>query len=369
MSKLYMNNQERISYKLRAVYENYGYTRYEMSKFEEYDLYVRYGDSLISEGVITFTDLGGKLMALKPDVTLSIIKNGRGEDGVQKVYYDEKVYRVPKGGDGYREIPQIGLECMGEIDDFSVAEVLRLAGESLRELSPNSVLDVCHLGILSDMFEDWGVAKADRKLIAAALAEKNIHGLAEACAKAGVSEENAQLLCKVAAIYGPAYKALPALAAVLPEKYLAGIRNLDLLLDTLPMEIAAHVNIDFSAGTDFGYYNGVVFKGYIMGVPSAVLSGGQYGKLMKKMGRNGGAVGFAVYPDLLERLQEAESDSANTLLLYDDTSEISDVAAAAEYLRGLGMSVITARQMPQKASYKSVYKISNAEVRKIEDNA
>ena len=65
---------EKAIFALRELYSGHGYSQYKMSKFEEYDLYVRNKDSLISDGVITFTDTNGKLMAMKPDVTLSIIK-------------------------------------------------------------------------------------------------------------------------------------------------------------------------------------------------------------------------------------------------------------------------------------------------------
>ena len=89
---------EKTVFSLRELYGKYGYSQYKMSKFEEYDLYVRNKDFLISDHVITFTDTNGKLMALKPDVTLSIIKNSKDlPETVQKVYYDENVYRVSKG--------------------------------------------------------------------------------------------------------------------------------------------------------------------------------------------------------------------------------------------------------------------------------
>ncbi len=60
---------------LRALYSKFGYRPYRMSKFEEYDLYAGNRSFLPSGGVITFTDTNGRLMALKPDVTLSIAKN------------------------------------------------------------------------------------------------------------------------------------------------------------------------------------------------------------------------------------------------------------------------------------------------------
>ena len=69
--------QERIVYQLKSLFETYGYAQYKMNKFEEYDLYARNRDFLLSDSVLTFTDFGGKLMALKPDVTLSIVKNSQ----------------------------------------------------------------------------------------------------------------------------------------------------------------------------------------------------------------------------------------------------------------------------------------------------
>jgi ATP phosphoribosyltransferase regulatory subunit len=55
------------------------------------------------------------------------------------------------------------------------------------------------------------------------------------------------------------------------------------------------------------YYNGVAFQGYVRGVPSGVLSGGQYDRLLKRMGKGGRAIGFACYLDKLERLGEVRS--------------------------------------------------------------
>ena len=72
--------EESTVFALRSLYSKYGYSQYKMNKFEEYDLYVKNKDFLISDSVITFTDTNGKLMALKPDVTLSIIKNTKDEE-------------------------------------------------------------------------------------------------------------------------------------------------------------------------------------------------------------------------------------------------------------------------------------------------
>ena len=81
-----LKNEEKISFALRALYQRHGYAQYRMSRFEEYELYVNNKDFLISSDVITFNDTDGRLMALKPDVTLSIVRASRLHPGeVKKV--------------------------------------------------------------------------------------------------------------------------------------------------------------------------------------------------------------------------------------------------------------------------------------------
>ena len=66
---------EKAVFSMRNLFLKSGYRQFKMSKFEEYDFYSKNKDFLVADGVITFNDTNGKLLALKPDVTLSIIKN------------------------------------------------------------------------------------------------------------------------------------------------------------------------------------------------------------------------------------------------------------------------------------------------------
>ncbi len=52
---------------------------------------------------------------------------------------------------------------------------------------------------------------------------------------------------------------------------------------------------------DIDYYNGICSGGYIRNLPGCVLAGGQYDKAMKLFGKDGGAVGFAIYLDELTK--------------------------------------------------------------------
>ena len=54
------------------------------------------------------------------------------------------------------------------------------------------------------------------------------------------------------------------------------------------------VKIDFSIINDINYYCGIIFQGYVRRVPRMVLSGGRYDKLLKELGKDVGAIGFAL---------------------------------------------------------------------------
>ncbi len=304
-----LDGSEKIILALRALYREYGYTRYRMGKFEEYDLYSRNKDFLISEQVITFTDTNGKLMALKPDVTLSIIKNHRDEpDTLRKLCYNENVYRVSKGSNSFREIMQAGLECIGNVDVGCVGEMLLLAVKSLALCSKEFVLEVSHLDILRGFVDDVCDDAAVQRELLAHIGQKNAHGVTETCRAHGIPVGRAEPLCKLLGLYGRPEEVLPKLAALCKGK------GLDAELEELRAATSAlrgsglekRIQLDFSSVSNMNYYNGILCKGFIEGVPGSVLSGGQYDKLMQRMGRRSKAVGFAVYLDMLERLGDTE---------------------------------------------------------------
>ncbi len=305
---LIIRNDEKALFSLRSLYRSYGYSQFKMRKFEEYELYVRNKDFLISDSVITFTDTNGKLMALKPDVTLSIIKNTKDIPGVQKLYYNENVYRVSNRTHAFQEIMQVGLECMGDVNADCVLEVLTLAAESLKSISEISVLDVSHMGIISELLDKSGASCDGRQKMLKCIGDKNVHELAAVCKADFVPEEYIELLRKLTLTRGKPSEVLTEIKGMLrglvSDEAVSELEDLSTALEN--SSCGDMVSIDFSLVNDMNYYSGIVFKGFVNDIPESVLSGGQYDKLMKKMGRTSSAVGFAVYLDMLERMDEAE---------------------------------------------------------------
>lgn len=366
LQDLLISTHEKVSFSLRDLYSRYGYTQYKMSKFEEYDLYARNKDFLISDKVITFTDLSGKLMALKPDVTLSIVKNSMDEpDALQKLYYAENVYRAQKGAHAYKEIMQVGLECMGKVDDYCLCEVLTLATKSLLTISDNVVVNISHLGFLSDLIDGIGISVQNKTKAIQFVGQKNYHELSLLCREMQIDEEKIAKFLQIINTTGSPETVLPVISRlaagitdIAPVERL--LRVVQAIGDTDAKKI---LHFDFSVVDDLHYYNGLVFKGFVQGLPQSILSGGQYDKLMSKMNRRSCAIGFAVYMDMLERLDVGkESYDVDIVLIYEDGVEASELRSCVDSLIAQGNRVMAQQKVPQNVRYRQMMKYACGEV-------
>jgi ATP phosphoribosyltransferase regulatory subunit len=355
-----LSGDEKAVFALRSLYREHGFTQYKMNKFEEYDLYAENKDYLRSDDIITFTDTNGKLMALKPDVTLSIIKNcADSPDGIQKVYYNENVYRVSRRTRDFREIMQAGLECIGDVDDYAVYEVLTLAAESLRSISPEFILDISQLDIVGSAVDGLRVSEGGKKGLLKCIGEKNIHGITDICSSEGLDDASADTLRQLVNLSGEPAEAIRGMRG-LPgaENFSGAVSQLERVLGLMEdSDIAKHIRIDFSVINDMNYYNGIVFNGFVEGIPNSILSGGQYDRLMHKMGLRSEAIGFAVYLDSLEYLRSSEEsgEDADIVLAYEDGVDMKRLRDTREQLCDGGKRVLTVKAVPEKLRYKQIY--------------
>ncbi|MBO5879567.1 MAG: ATP phosphoribosyltransferase regulatory subunit [Clostridia bacterium] len=300
---------EREIFTLRALYSQYGYKQYKMSKFEEYDLYFKNKDFLISENVITFTDTDGRLLALKPDVTLSIVKSSRASaEKLIKAQYNENVYRISDGTNSFKELMQVGLECIGEVSEKEICEVIMLAAKSLYTISEKNILAISNTDVAKSVIAHFNMSEDMSRDMLTLLGEKNSSEMREMALSAGISENDAALIASLAEIYGTPCDVLPRLDAFrLDDACCSAIDGLISVITSLEsLGVRENLKIDFSIVSDTSYYNGIAMQGFIEGIPASVISGGQYDNLMKKMGRATRAIGFAVYLDELERFFAAK---------------------------------------------------------------
>ena len=296
--------QERLSLQLRLLYEEAGFRHYRMGRFEEYGLYQQNRRFLTSDQVITFTDLDGRLLALKPDVTLSIAKNAQVEEGgCGRFYYSENVYRPSQESHTFEEISQTGLECIGAVDDAVTAQAASLACRSLALTGRDFVLEVSHMGFVAGLLDAVGAPEPFRPWLLTCIRDRNRHELKTAAAEAGLSRQGADALCRLDALAGD-WKTVLAEAEPIALNAAMGAALTELRTLCQALEDQS-LRLDLSLVNDMDYYNGLVMQGYVAGLPRAVLKGGRYDPLADQFRPGAKAVGFAIYLNELDRLTDA----------------------------------------------------------------
>ncbi len=358
MKKTDFFDEERLFFDLKNLYEGFGYKQFKMGKFEEYGVYLENKKFLRSPYVITFTDLNGKLMALKPDVTLSIVKNTKAtKQNSEKYFYKESVYRPQGATKEFKEISQVGLEFIGDVDGYGILEVLTLAGKSLQAIDDNFVLDVSHLGVVLGLMQEYGIENKDEVL--AYISSKNVHDLNNYCAQKGIDNGFATKIATLLGAKGCFCEVLKVAKQVATnELSKQAVDELQIVCDSFEtMGFENKIRLDFSIINDTDYYNGIVFVGYVSKSPSLVLSGGRYDKLAGKFAPVN-ALGFAIYLNELSMYkQTADGNDADLLVVYNDNSNFAQVLDYVQKQTEQGKKVLVAKNKPADKKFADIVEL------------
>jgi ATP phosphoribosyltransferase regulatory subunit len=350
-----LTKEEKLKLSLRAIYESHGFKKAVINRFEPYDLYMDNKSFLNTDKIISFMDLDGRLLSLKPDVTLSIVKKMPDEKlkGFMKVYYDEKVVRLPLGSHEYKEISQSGIEILGEIDEYAKVEAIFLALRSLNAIGEDFVLDISHMGFVSGLLDECNITSEEKKQINSFIFSRNTHELERYLRTLDIDEKLKSNIAALPLLYGPFEQTLEkAKSLAVGESSVAALKELESLYNELKFNpLSKHISLDFSIVNDLEYYNGVIFQGYIKGLSTIVLKGGNYDFLTQKLGKQSGAIGFAVYTDELSRLLvEKRNFDCDVLILYDEKTPFSALYDMARSLMQTNLSIRIEREMPDNFS-------------------
>lgn len=364
-----MPTEDKLIYKLSELYERYGYRKYCMAKFEEYSFYSDNRDFLSGEGVIAFNNSDGRLMALKPDITLSIVKNATiQKHSFTKTYYNENVYRISPQTHDYKEIKQTGVELLGEIDDYSVAEIVMLAVKSLGEIDKNNVLGISHMAFIGSVLDEMNIPSSAKKDIIFCEKNKNAHDIRLICERFGVDNKNSDYLASLAMLDGDFSDILEYIRkSAVNEASLKACDELSKLYDALKAAgCEKNVKPDMSVVNPSSYYNGIVFNGYVKNSPSSVLAGGRYDNLAGKIRKGIGAIGFAVYLDNLNLYYPIKKEADSDVLIINKSSDCGvALIKKTEELISRGKGVRVERKLPEGYVADIIYEFDGENLKEV----
>ena len=372
-----------IEERLRKIFSGYGYSEVVTPGLEFYDVFngkVRY---FPQESMYKLVDGKNRMMVLRPDSTMPIARlvatRLREEPLPLKLFYNQSIFMVnPKNSGRDDEFAQSGIEILGGNSKSADYEALVLAVQALSACGEEFRLEIGESSIFRLLIAQLGIDSDDADTIQALIETKNYPALSEALsAYSGAAAE--------------ALRALPTLFGgeevfALADKYMitaelkAKLASLKETYDSLQKAGISEIKVDLGLVHKKNYYTGIIFRGYVEGYGSPVLSGGRYDNLIGDFGRDVPAVGFAVNVEaaakvLLKSLgadvslttpadvlvYAAEGCEVNALmhcskLINDGNTVFNSVfdneEAAVQYAKSHGikrMDIVTAEGIDQKA--------------------
>ena len=314
-------NENSIVSNLINIYERFGFKKIRLSKFEDYNLYNNNKDFLQTEHILTFMNLNGNLKSLRPDVTLSIVKKilKDNDKETQKIYYIEDIYKIVSNE--YEEIPQVGVEIIGKLNNYSNLEIISMAIESLKSINKNYILEISNIDFISAIFDEINLEENLKIEILNNIYLKNKHDLEKLLNK-NVDNKYKKYILSFIELSGNYKDILKKLKSLIINKKMQKsyeeLKSLSFVFELY--NNFDKILLDFSIESQLGYYNGIIFKGYIKESNDIILSGGRYDKLLNKFNSNKNAIGFAIYMDKLYEKNKT-SDFIDILILYKSGDE------------------------------------------------
>jgi len=304
-----LSRGEKNALQLCELFYNNGFDRVRLDRFDDYALYAGNREFLGGADIVTFTGADGRLMALRPDVTLSVSRSANTTADL-RLYYHENVFRRSGLSREFRILNQCGIERFGNIDSAAEADTIALAWKSMRAINiTGAIIDISHALLFSALAP--GLSQQQTSEIARLMSKRNGIEIKNRAARLGLSKEQAEIFMAIALLYGGFEEVVHKIRKFnIPAAAADALNSLEEIVSRVrKIEPDADIKLDISLSQDVSYYSGVIFQVIAGGFASPIVSGGRYDSLLRRLGKYGGAVGFAIYIDKLTERRQLTIDN------------------------------------------------------------
>ena len=257
-----MRRRRFVESRFKDVAERWGYREVATPAFEPLELFtLKSGEAIVDE-LYSFTDKGGRSLALRPELTAPVarlyVNELQATPKPLKLYYFGDCFRYERPQSGrYRQFWQFGIELIGSALPEADAEVIALAQRMLASVELDANIHVGSLDVLRAIFCD---VDDETCALAMRLIDK------------GDFDRLGELPGGDCAI--------DLFTATDPLSEAQNIVALDHLLQVLELldTLAVSYTVDFGIARGLEYYTGIVFEAYAgaLGAQNQVLGGGSY---------------------------------------------------------------------------------------------
>lgn len=345
--------------RLHTTLHLYGYHDIQTPTFEYFDVFRKEIGTISSKELYKFFDREGNTLVLRPDITPSVARAAatlfKTEMLPVRMCYMGNTFINHSSYQGrLKENTQLGAELIGLDAVEADAEMISIVVDALKTAGLKEFqVNMGHVDFFESLIVEAKLNDETETLIRELIINRNYFGVEEILDKTDVNESLKE-----------AFQILPELVGgndilELAKKYApnakakAALNRLEEIYEMLvAYGVEQYVSFDLSMSGNYGYYTGIIFRGYTFGTGDAVLKGGRYDHLLEKFGKQAPSIGFAIVIDeLMNALARQQIDipytKHNTIIIYDDSVMKWAITLAKDF-RNKGKNAELLKRDPQK---------------------
>lgn len=330
--------------RLHKVLQLYGYHDIQTPTFEFFDVFSKEIGTIPSKELYKFFDKDGNTLVLRPDITPSIARAAATlfEDNdmpIRLCYTGNTFVNYAKSYQGrLRENTQMGAELIGIDSVEADAEMLAMVSDCLTTIGLREFqLSVGNVEYFQSLVQDAGLEEDAKARVCELINNRNYLGLEEFLDSIQVRRSSKEALLALEDLYGSEEVLTKAKDLAPNSKAVKAIRRLERIYEVLKTyEVEKYITFDLSMCGTYGYYTGIIFRGYTFGTGDAIVKGGRYDHLLEKFGKKSPSIGFALVIDelmnaLIRQRIRISYSRKNTLILYDSNKQKDAIKLAREF--------------------------------------
>jgi histidyl-tRNA synthetase len=304
-----MSRRRKVEEAMRDVCHRFGFGEVMTPTFEQSELFtLRSGQAVVDE-MYVFSDKGGREMALRPEITASVIRFFVNEMSnlpkPLKLYYVGNCFRYENPQSGrYREFFQLGAELIGNDNPETDAEVISLAVHCLRAAGLQDFrVRIGHIGVMKSLVLSEVQDPALAGNVLRMIDKEDFDAMGDMFDTHAISRNLFERITTLADIRG----GTEILDSVEDAKVHEHLKE---LFEILKLHGVDDVELDLGIVRGLDYYTGMVFEidAPRLGAEKQVMGGGSYTLSELFGGEPVFSTGFAIGIDRVMLALEAEQE-------------------------------------------------------------
>lgn len=345
---------------LHSSLQLYGYHDIQTPTFEYFDVFRKEIGTISSKELYKFFDRDGNTLVLRPDITPSIARAAatlyEKEDFPVRLCYMGNTFINHSSYQGLlKENTQLGAELIGDDSIEADAEMLALVVDSLKKVGLEDFqVSVGHVDFFQSLMDEANLEEDVEEQIRELIINRNYFGVEELLDQTLITPHMKEIFHMLPELVGGKEVLQKAMKYAPNIKATEAISRLISIYDILKSYGAAdYVSFDLSTSGTYGYYTGIIFRGYTFGTGDAVVKGGRYDHLIEKFGQQSPSIGFAIVIDeLMSALTRQKInityEKENTLIVYEPETRDWAISLARDF-REKGKNTELVKQEEQKS--------------------